>query len=86
MSEVSTSLYKYFILCVCFTSYFVLSIAVLPHSLGIVFHHLLLSLDIHHPLMLDPKSACISIFPISTIPPQLRENTKGYYLLHILQM
>ena len=31
-----------FFLILCFTSYFVLSIAVLPHSPGVVYYHLLL--------------------------------------------
>ena len=31
-----------FLLIVCFTSYFVFSIAVLPHSPGVVYYHLLL--------------------------------------------
>ena len=31
-----------FIVCVCFTSYFVFSIAVLQHSPGVVYYHLLL--------------------------------------------
>ena len=32
----------FFLLIVCFTSYFVFSIAVLPHSPGVVYYHLLL--------------------------------------------
>ena len=32
----------FFFLIVCFTSYFVFSIAVLPHSPGVVYYHLLL--------------------------------------------
>ena len=32
----------FFVLCVCFTSYFVFSVAVLPHSPGVVYYHLLL--------------------------------------------
>ena len=35
-------LYIYFFLIVCFTSYFVFSIVVLPHSPGVVYYHLLL--------------------------------------------
>ena len=35
-------IYIYFFLIVCFTSYFVSSIAVLPHSPGVVYYHLLL--------------------------------------------
>ena len=34
--------YNFFFLIVCFTSYFVVSIAVLPHSPGVVYYHLLL--------------------------------------------
>ena len=38
---VSVSLFFFFLI-VCFTSYFVFSIAVLPHSPGVVYHNLLL--------------------------------------------
>ena len=37
------------VLLVCFTSYFVFSIAVLPHSPGVMYHHLLLRLEIRIP-------------------------------------
>ena len=39
----------YFFLLVCFTSYFVFSIAVLPHSPGVVYYHLLLRRDTRIP-------------------------------------
>ena len=38
----SVSLFFFFFLIVCFTSYFVFSIAVLPHSPGVVYYRLLL--------------------------------------------
>ena len=38
----SVQLFFSFFLIVCFTSYFVFSIAVLPHSAGVVYYHLLL--------------------------------------------
>ena len=34
--------FVFFVLIECFTSYFVFSVAVLPHSLGVVYYHLLL--------------------------------------------
>ena len=37
-----SSWFFWFFLIVCFTSYFVFSIAVLPHSPGVVYYHLLL--------------------------------------------
>ena len=42
MGNERRELYIYFFLLVCFTSYFVFSIAVLPHSPGVVYYHLLL--------------------------------------------
>ena len=42
-------LFFFFFLIVCFTSYFVFSIAVLPHSPGVAFYHLLLRRDTRIP-------------------------------------
>ena len=39
----------FFFLIVCFTSYFVFNIAVLPHSPGVVYHHLLLRRETRTP-------------------------------------
>ena len=40
---------SYFLFLVCFTSYFVFYIAVLPHSPGVVYYHLLLRRDTRIP-------------------------------------
>ena len=42
ISQFPPFLFILFFLIVCFTSYFVFNIAVLPHSPGVVYHHLLL--------------------------------------------
>ena len=47
----------------CFTSYFVFSIAVLPHSPGVMYYHLLLRRETRIPRV-APFSFCIEIWDI----------------------
>ena len=47
-NEVRQGIFFFFLL-VCFTSYFVFSIAVLPHSPGVVYYHLLLGRETRIP-------------------------------------
>ena len=53
-----------FFLIVCFTSYFVFSIAVLPHSPGLVYYHLLLRRETRIPGV-APFSFRIAIWDLS---------------------
>ena len=57
------SLFFLFFLFVCFTSYFVFSIAVLPHSPGVVYYHLLLRRETRIPGV-TPFSFLIGIWDL----------------------
>ena len=61
--DVTESVIFFFFLIVCFTSYFVFSIAVLPHSTGVVYYHLLLRQETRIPRV-APFSFVIGIWDL----------------------